>query len=102
SYLYQEVLQSFTTRRSSDLINKKSEQKKKEISNVIIKLIYRDGLDTVSFRKISNESGWSLGSIQNFFGNQQSLLIFIFKIISEKDRKSTRLNSSHVSISYAV
>lgn len=68
-------------------MNKNSEQKKKEISNIIIKLIYRDGLDTVSFRKISNESGWSLGSIQNFFGNQQSLFIFIFKIISENGEK---------------
>src|SRR5690606_41711394 len=45
-----------------------------------------------------------VGTIESFFDAHQDLIaaLPIFNLYNREDRKSTRLNSSHVKISYAV
>src|SRR5699024_12668069 len=85
------ALPSFPTRRSSDL-----------------------GYGGASIRSIAQKTGVSLSAMYYHYASKQELLAamlnagmdsFEGRVTEEfeaKDRKSTRLNSSHVSISYAV
>src|SRR3989442_4272149 len=50
---------------------------------------------TTLFRSLTNETQEKFASSQDAFDD-------VVKYFGEKDRKSTRLNSSHVRISYAV
>ena len=47
--------------------NKMSHSKKQRILQLSANLISKEGLSSVSFRKIANASGFTVGSIQNFF-----------------------------------
>lgn len=62
---------------------KKSDEKKRDIGKATIDLISNEGLDTISFRRIADASGYSLGSVQNFFKNLRNLYIFTMKTIVE-------------------
>src|SRR5699024_12864486 len=84
-YLHHQYLHSFPTRRSSDLFNV---EEKILISEIVKPLLKQKVLHIVnSISTINNQS-------YDFFN-------FIYSNV-DQDRKSTRLNSSHVSISYAV
>src|SRR5690606_40055130 len=91
-------LHSFPTRRSSDL-------KVWQDARVFVKLNY-ELTDSENFKKdygLKDQLQRSVVSIMNniaegFDGNRE----FIKFLKYSKDRKSTRLNSSHVKISYAV
>src|SRR5690625_6420639 len=75
-------LHSFPTRRSSDLDNMTIA--KEEIFGPVVSAMPFEDLDEVIERANDSEYGLAAG------------------LWTEKDRKSTRLNSSHVAISYAV
>src|SRR5690606_39293805 len=51
-----------------------------------------------NFSILVNRAGKELKDIHGHFGQREQ----VFQIIFPQDRKSTRLNSSHVKISYAV
>src|SRR3712207_7162663 len=69
--------------------------------------LFRSSLDeTLGNKNIGGNLDFNIGeevSFQNIFNSQEDVDIsdFINKI-QQKDRKSTRLNSSHANISYAV
>src|SRR5699024_11243847 len=86
-------LRSFPTRRSSDLISCYL-RCLPALRFVLLSLIVRR-LFVGSFL---TESVTSLRPLEGFF----TLIGFSAISLSTSDRKSTRLNSSHVSISYAV
>src|SRR5690349_21965267 len=85
-------LHSFPTRRSSDLRCPFQEGKPEE----------RDGSEGVEFSLYSSAMDAALGTGSAFRPVQQSRLLIIKPSPPHTDRKSTRLNSSHVEISYAV
>src|SRR5690606_41438887 len=91
---------SFPTRRSSDL---------SLIEDVITPLLLKPALDAANLSKIeeltmfgSVKYGMFLSAIINFLIVAFILFLIIKGINASRDRKSTRLNSSHVKISYAV
>src|SRR5207249_9198176 len=101
-YLYDILrsLYSFPTRRSSDL-------------NILIYTEYKDSqqrlveaLLAAGFTQLLTLSGEdSEGdrlTINTIFRTQSNQILVATDAAAEGDRKSTRLNSSHVSISYAV
>lgn len=61
--------------------NKESYTKKQEILQLSINLIGKEGLSSVSFRKLANASGYTVGSIQNFFKSQENFYIEIMDYI---------------------
>src|SRR5699024_12447322 len=83
---------SFPTRRSSDLEEanrRKAERLYAQLPTIVaVDHRRRHGLDPIA-------PTTDLGYAANFFR-------MVFDEVPEEDRKSTRLNSSHVSISYAV
>src|SRR5699024_12691626 len=92
SSFHHRSLLSFPTRRSSDLVD----------------FAYFDQLTTPTESEIDYDLKGKLAipetELENFSGGELTRLKLarIFKFCFRKDRKSTRLNSSHVSISYAV
>ena len=61
--------------------NKESYTKKQEILQLSINLIGKEGLSSVSFRKLANASGYTVGSIQNFFKTQENFYVEIMDYI---------------------
>lgn len=61
--------------------NKMSHSKKQRILQLSANLISKEGLSSVSFRKIANASGFTVGSIQNFFKSQENFYIEIMDYI---------------------
>src|SRR5690606_42000366 len=97
SFSHPRDLHSFPTRRSSDLDRTIKNAANKSSDDLIIALIYWFSIKDNKFLNFSasyfkNTSKANLFSFLNFKTN-----ISVFE-----DRKSTRLNSSHVKISYAV
>lgn len=59
----------------------KSHAKKQEILQLSTNLIAKEGISSISFRKIANASGYTVGSIQNFFGSQENFYIEIMEYV---------------------
>lgn len=66
---------------------KSSQQKMREIEYAAIALISREGINAASFRKVAAASGYSLGSVQNFFPSQQELFLGIMDYIVSAERQ---------------
>lgn len=60
---------------------KESYTKKQKILQISINLIGQEGLSSVSFRKIASASGYTVGSIQNFFKSQENFYVEIMDYI---------------------
>src|SRR5699024_11917560 len=94
-------INSFPTRRSSDLTNGKyADLINIEFEKNNIPITFAQGLGVKSsstYRFIHTIFNWA----RNYYGVNEIKSIFVAGDI-KIDRKSTRLNSSHVSISYAV
>src|SRR5690606_42150510 len=84
-YVHNRVLNSFPTRRSSDLIRQ----------------IFPDALDRAG-EKTLEADGVIVDQGAVFTHRISSRELFRLSLLPVSDRKSTRLNSSHVKISYAV
>src|SRR5699024_11282603 len=92
------VLHSFPTRRSSDLLGE------------VVAAVPMPVLGGAGFILFGTVTGSGIRSLKtvSFEGNMNliivssSLAFEAHRLQAAKDRKSTRLNSSHVSISYAV
>src|SRR5699024_11265671 len=64
-------------------------QRRRMITEATLRCLARHGVERTSVREICAEADVSVGLINYYYDGKE-------------DRKSTRLNSSHVSISYAV
>src|SRR5690625_5398364 len=85
----------------SKFINLKSD-KQKEIINAAIMEFVQSGFEKASTNEIVKRSNISKGSLFNYFNSKKDLYVYLIEYSVQIDRKSTRLNSSHVAISYAV
>src|SRR5690606_41990095 len=83
-------LHSFPTRRSSDLTL--SGERQGSLAYALFDLLHLDGVD-VSAAPLVERKELLKELLQGAAGHQK---------LFQQDRKSTRLNSSHVKISYAV
>ena len=67
---------------------------KDEIMKVCLRIAANDGLKSLNMRSVSDGCHVALGTLYNYFGSKDELLIETIG-----DRKSTRLNSSHLKLS---
>src|SRR5699024_12626012 len=86
------VLHSFPTRRSSDLIAMHVSTTADSKREARIKKEFKERFPDIHFTIVNTE----YRSVEN------PVIRYVDLVSKESDRKSTRLNSSHVSISYAV
>src|SRR5438034_7729582 len=75
---------------------------KREILRAAMKLFSERGLAATSIRDIAQESGFTNPALYKHFVGKEELALHLFETCHGRDRKSTRLNSSHTVISYAV
>src|SRR5699024_11548656 len=83
------------------------EEKKQQIDQYRCELVYQlEKILLGEVEKIRSEIVWEECLEARFFSEEKELHIFDYngkyRAVCIEDRKSTRLNSSHVSISYAV
>src|SRR5690625_6530291 len=75
--------------------------------------IRRDGSDALTLALLADDAGVTKPLVYQHFGTKAAVLVELYREFKnrthealdaalETDRKSTRLNSSHVAISYAV
>src|SRR5690625_6610228 len=95
-------------------ISKLEPKRKDAILNAALKEFSTNGFDNASTNVIAKEAGISKGLMFHYITSKEKLFLFLYDycvdrinkeyidLMNFKDRKSTRLNSSHVAISYAV
>src|SRR3712207_8670325 len=87
-----------------------SVERREEILKVALSVLAERGYRGSSMREIAERAQASKETLYAWFGNKQGLFEELVgwqaervdAVIAPKDRKSTRLNSSHANISYAV
>src|SRR5690625_4176762 len=97
-----------------DKINKESEESKAKADEAhdVMESIMQEGFDNAALeanfeQKLNDKIGQLQPEWTQFKDNVETQLADIknlrdYEFVNKKDRKSTRLNSSHVAISYAV
>ncbi|TAJ46907.1 MAG: TetR/AcrR family transcriptional regulator [Herbiconiux sp.] len=55
------------------------EERRREISDVVLELISEKGLDGVTLREVAQRSNWSTGVIAHYFVNRDGLLIEVLR-----------------------
>src|SRR5699024_11865724 len=95
-------IHSFPTRRSSDLDDTELTEEMIEKNEMINQEVLSQMGETEEVREVVVGTSGQTKPL-NYFDDDNNLVGLEIDILEEmKDRKSTRLNSSHVSISYAV
>lgn len=61
--------------------------RKEKIAEAAWRVIRRDGLDSVSARRVAEETGISLGSLRHYFDTQDELLAFSMRLLSSRVNK---------------
>jgi|GEM_PF-2057306 len=83
------------------MVNISSDEKKERIARATLLVIQKGGFAMATYRTIAEESGFSLGSIQNFFKTQNELYKFAMETIvknGEARANALKLFSSDVSV----
>src|SRR5690606_41554753 len=93
-YVARRALHSFPTRRSSDLTASSVNDFVWKGMNIFY--LYKDNVPSLANDAFNSDEAYA--NYLNGFSNPRDL----FESVIHQDRKSTRLNSSHVKISYAV
>src|SRR5690625_6816962 len=86
------------------------EKRRAEIIDAAVKIFSEKGYHATTTKEIADAAGMNVGTMFQYVKNKQDILYLvcchIHSLIEQAlyavDRKSTRLNSSHVAISYAV
>lgn len=50
------------------------DQRRREIADVVLRLVATEGLSAATFRRVAAECGWSLGAVQHYFDSSRGLL----------------------------
>lgn len=59
------------------------EERRAEISRVILRTIAKDGLDNITIRRISKEGGFSSGLLAHYFTNKEEMINFAFSAVAD-------------------
>ncbi|WP_270167269.1 TetR/AcrR family transcriptional regulator [Paenibacillus sp. SYP-B4298] len=59
-------------------------QRKEQLAEAAWRIIRREGLDSVSVRRVASEIGMSLGSVRHYFHSQDELLTFSMELVSRR------------------
>ncbi|MFJ2664432.1 TetR/AcrR family transcriptional regulator [Nocardia fluminea] len=62
------------------------------ISDAVMRLLARDGLESISLRHVATEAGVSTGQVQHYFPSKEAMMEFATSTIA--DRIATRISSA--------
>lgn len=60
------------------------DERRLEIANVALQLIYERGLSNTSLREIARHAGCQHTGLIHYFANKQSLLVYLFELLHER------------------
>lgn len=59
-------------------------ERRNELARAVWRVIRRDGLAEASVRNVAREAGLSMGSLRHYFGTQNELTTFAFRLVIER------------------
>ncbi|OXM61221.1 MULTISPECIES: TetR/AcrR family transcriptional regulator [Amycolatopsis] len=72
-------------------------QRRREIAEALLRLIAREGIETVSVRTVAAEAGLSPGAVQKYFSTREELFHFAFDLTSEHiERRWMKVPQDHL------
>lgn len=69
------------------------DERRKQIGDAVCRVMAARGLDAVSLRHVAAEAGVSMGRVQHYFATKDEMLLFAFRLIS--DRVAQRIGTVH-------
>ena len=60
------------------------EERRRELAEAVWRVILRDGVEGISLREVSAESGWSTGALRHYFGTKEELLASAARLLEER------------------
>ena len=69
------------------------DERRRQIGDAVCRVLAARGLDAVSLRHVAAEAGVSMGRVQHYFATKDEMLLFAFRLIS--DRVAGRLGAVH-------
>lgn len=69
------------------------DERRRQIGDAVCRVMAARGLDAVSLRHVAAEAGVSMGRVQHYFATKDELLLFAFRLIS--DRVAQRFVAVH-------
>lgn len=67
------------------------DERRKQIGDAVCRVLAARGMDAVSLRHVAAEAGVSMGRVQHYFATKDEMLLFAFRLIS--DRVAGRLGA---------
>lgn len=69
------------------------DERRRQIGDAVCRVMAARGLDAVSLRHVAAEAGVSMGRVQHYFATKDEMLLFAFRLIS--DRVAQRFAAVH-------
>jgi AcrR family transcriptional regulator len=60
------------------------EARRGELAAAVWRLASRDGLDSLTMRRVAAEAGWSTGALAHYFDDKDELLVFAFQTVADR------------------
>jgi AcrR family transcriptional regulator len=60
------------------------EERRAELGAAVWRLASRDGLESVTVRRVAEEAGWSTGAVVHYFAGKEELLVFAFRTVADR------------------
>src|SRR2546422_6311494 len=60
------------------------EARRQQLAEAVCRLAASQGLEAVSLRHVAAEAGVSMGQVQHYFSTKDELLLFAFRVVSER------------------
>ena len=60
------------------------EARRAELAAAVWRLASRDGLDSLTMRRVAAEAGWSTGALAHYFDDKEELLVFAFQTVADR------------------
>jgi AcrR family transcriptional regulator len=60
------------------------EARRAELAAAVWRLASREGLDSVTVRRVAAEAGWSTGALAHYFDDKEELLLFAFETVADR------------------
>jgi AcrR family transcriptional regulator len=62
------------------------EERRVELAAAVWRLASREGLDSVTVRRVADEAGWSTGAVVHYFADKEELLLLAFSTVADRVR----------------
>lgn len=73
--------------------------RREELASAAFRVVSRSGLDGASLRLVSQEAGWSIGSMRYYFATKTELLVFALRHVGDRiEQRIARLSKQRTAL----